>query len=59
VGIPRHPSCTRSCVKLYEVSMGYINGAYHEDINDIWYPVQWGKNGMYANKPSKLDLINV
>ena len=26
--------------------MDYINGAYHEEINDIWYPIQWGINGI-------------
>ena len=48
-----------SNIRIYEVFMDYINGAYHEEIGDVWYPIQWGINGRYSEKPSKLDLINV
>lgn len=49
-----------SLIKLYEVfESDYINGAYYDEESDVWYPAQWDWNGLYAHKPSALDLVNV
>jgi len=55
--------CTRagSAIKLYEIfSNRYINGAYYESSDDIWYPIQWGWDGHYINEEERaLDLVNI
>ena len=49
-----------SPVELYFICEGkYINGAYYESEDDVWWPVQWDWEGNYASKKSALDLINV
>ena len=50
-----------SDVKLYDIyESRYINGAYLEKVNDIWYPVQWDWQGNYTTETHcSLDLINV
>ena len=46
-------------VVFYVVYDGrYINGAYYESSEDIWYPCQWDHTGIYGSRPSALDLIN-
>ena len=48
-----------SRVEIYFVHDGlYINGAYYEPQDDVWWPVQWDWNGSYGNKQSALDLVN-
>ena len=48
-----------SPVEIYYVREGvYINGAYYEQDDDVWWPVQWDWEGNYASKKSALDLIN-
>jgi hypothetical protein len=56
------PIATRggSEIKFYEVFDGrYINGAYYEQSEDVWYPCSWGSDGKYGDKPCSLDLINI
>ena len=56
------PATTRagSEVKLYELFYNrYANGAYYESSEDVWYPCQWNFDGMYGDKPTAVDLINV
>ena len=49
-----------SDVRLYDIFDGrYINGAYYEQSEDIWYPCQWSSTGEYGDKPTALDLINI
>ena len=49
-----------SDVRIYEIFYErYINGAYYSEDDDTWYPSQWDSQGMYASKPSSLDLVNV
>ena len=49
-----------SDVRIYEIfESRYINGAYHEPDDDVWYPVQWDWNGFYSDKKSAVDLINI
>lgn len=57
----RRPVKTRggSNVKLYEVFYPrYINGAYYEEQDDVWYPMQWDMRGKYGEKQSSVDLVN-
>lgn len=35
-----------------------MNGAWYEPERDVWYPAQWDWEGIYASKPSSLDLVN-
>lgn len=56
------PVATRggSDVKFYEIFYGrYINGAYYEPSEDIWYPCSWDFTGQYSDKRSALDLVNI
>lgn len=47
-------------VRFYDIFDGrYINGAYYEPEDDVWYPCQWGINGVFGARDSGLDLINV
>ncbi len=47
-------------VRLYDIFDGrYFNGAYYDSSDDIWYPLQWGRDGMYGATRSDLDLVNV
>lgn len=58
----RRPIQTRggSDVRFYDIfDSRYINGAYFDPDDDIWYPVQWDTCGMYGDKRSTLDLVNV
>lgn len=49
-----------SDVRFYEIFEGrYINGAYYESSEDVWYPCQWGFDGMYGDKPTAIDLVNI
>ena len=49
-----------SDVKFYEIFDGrYINGAYYESSEDIWYPCQWGADGVYGDRDTAIDLMNV
>lgn len=49
-----------SSVEIYYIREGvYINGAYFDEGNEVWWPVQWDWEGNYAAKKSALDLINV
>ena len=48
-----------SPVELYYIREGwYLNGAYHDEASDVWWPVQWDWEGNYASKKSALDLVN-
>jgi len=54
--------CTRSGsnIRLYDIFPNrYINGAYHESCDDVWYPVQWGWDGHYGEGERALDLVNI
>jgi hypothetical protein len=49
-----------SDVRIYDVfESRYINGAYHEPDDDVWYPIQWDWNGHYTDKKSASDLVNI
>lgn len=49
-----------SSIRIYEVFDGrYINGAYYDPCDDVWYPCQWSSTGVYGTKKSALDLVNV
>ena len=49
-----------SDVRVYEVFYNdYINGAYYNSDQDVWYPCQWDINGLYSDKHSQLDIVNV
>ena len=55
------PITTRggSKVRIYDIREDrWINGAYYEETDDVWWPVQWSFNGNYGYKPSALDLVN-
>ena len=55
------PVTTRggSEVKIYEVFYPrYCNGAYYDPDDDVWYPCQWGPNGMYGDRNCAIDLVN-
>ena len=46
-------------VKFYEIFDGrYLNGAYYDPCDDVWYPCQWGMSGEYGARKSALDLVN-
>ena len=47
-------------VKFYEIFDGrYINGAYYEASDDVWYPKQWGLDGsLTPDSRDDFDLIN-
>lgn len=48
-----------SAVRIYEIFYGdYVNGAYYAEDRDVWFPIQWGWDGAYAQKKSALDLVN-
>ena len=56
------PIATRggSEIKFYEIFDGrYINGAYYESSEDIWYPCQWGSDGLYGDRNTSIDLVNI
>ena len=56
------PITTRagSEIRLYEIfDARYINGAYYESSEDIWYVCQWDSAGLYGDKPTSIDLVNV
>jgi len=56
------PITTRggSEVKFYEIFDGrYINGAYYESSEDIYYPCQWSIDGTYGDRDTAIDLINI
>lgn len=47
-------------VRLYDIFDGrYINGAYYDSSDDIFYPLQWSCDGMYGATRSDLDIVNV
>jgi hypothetical protein len=48
-------------VRIYEVfSTGYLNGAWYEAEDDVWYPQQWNMDGSVSiDKKDDLDLHNV
>ena len=47
-------------VKIYEIFYGrYVNGAYYEPSEDVYYPCSWDFTGQYADKRSALDLVNI
>lgn len=49
-----------SQVKIYEIFyQDYCNGAWLEPDREVWIPAQWDFQGMYTDKPTALDLINV
>ena len=57
-----YPMQTRagSEIRIYEVfDKRYVNGAYYESSEDIWYPCQWDSSGLYGDKPTSIDLVNV
>ena len=47
-------------IRLYEIFDGrYINGAWYDTSDDVWYPVQWGIDGRISpDSRDDLDLIN-
>ena len=46
--------------RFYEIFNGrYINGAWYEESDDVWYPQQWGVDGRVSpDTRDDLDLIN-
>ena len=48
-------------IRLYEIFDGrYINGAWYDAEDDVWYPCQWGSDGRISpDTRDDLDLINV
>lgn len=49
-----------SDVRLYDIfESRYINGAYYEPQDDVWYPCQWDWNGYFSDKKSACDLVNI
>ena len=47
-------------VRFYEIFDGrYINGAYYDSNDDVWYPRQWGLDGRLSpDQRDDYDLIN-
>ena len=46
-------------VRLYDIFANrYVNGAYYDPCDDVWYPCQWGMSGEYGARKSALDLVN-
>lgn len=47
-------------VRIYEVfDRRYLNGAYYEASDDVWYPKQWGLDGsLTPDSRDDFDLIN-
>ena len=46
-------------VKIYEVFYGrYLNGAYYEPSEDVWYVCSWDSSGKYSDRDCALDLVN-
>ena len=55
------PITTRagSDVRFYDIFDGrYINGAYYDPDDDVWYPCQWGPDGKYGDRNCAIDLVN-
>lgn len=48
-------------VRIYEVFSGkYLNGAFYDAEDDVWYPQQWNMDGSISlDKKDDLDLVNV
>jgi len=36
----------------------YLNGAYYDPSDDVYYPCQWSISGEYGTRKSALDLVN-
>ncbi len=48
-------------VRIYEVFYPkYLNGAFYEAEDDVWYPQQWNMDGsVFVDTKDDLDLRNI